>query len=290
MFKAFLLKPAPFFKPFAGRQHRHSCHFFSFSRSALAMFSASPFFVTSHTLRYIWQELSFSITLQWISYHSHFVQAMTRALLQSSTVPWCNLSPLVSTHYFSRTDQNCSTHRSISIHLETGASSTCSLCPLCSSLHRTQLFAKFFSAQLISSCSACDHTIQNTFHLIMHGSGTDSLHRLFLSDSLSLYDRWSRFEEVSISEICGHFMLNCSAFSIKRRVSCLPWLSLGLGDDWRGASRSGDVSLAIFIASVSGSESLASFTNHFFHFSGPPGFRMAFDTAEKNGRFGRIEC
>ena len=53
---------------------------------------------------------------------------------------------------------------------------------------------------------------------------------------------------------------------------------------------SGDVRLAIFIISVSSSESLASFINRFFHFSGPPGCRMAFDVAERNGRFGRIQC
>ena len=126
MFKAFLLKPAPFFKPFAGRQHRHSCHFFSFSRFALATFSASPFFVTSHTLRYIWQELSFSITLQWISYHSHFVQGMTRPVeVRCFNRPLSHdvvslLLVVVSTYHFSRTevrsDQNCSTHRSISIY------------------------------------------------------------------------------------------------------------------------------------------------------------------------------
>ena len=79
-------------------------------------------------------------------------------------------------------------------------------------------------------------------------------------------------------------------FERKRRASRLPCLSLGLGDDRRSVSRSEYVSLAIFIASVSGSESLASFTNRFFHFSGPPGFRMAFDAAEKNGRFGCIQC
>ena len=59
----------------------------------------------------------------------------------------------------------------------------------------------------------------------------------------------------------------------KRRASRLPCLSLG--NDRRGASRSGDVSLTIFIASVSGSESLASFADRFFHLSRPPGFRMA---------------
>ena len=79
-------------------------------------------------------------------------------------------------------------------------------------------------------------------------------------------------------------------FGLERRASRLPCLSLDLGDDRRSASGSGDVSLAIFITSVSGSKSLASFTNRIFHFSGPPGFSMTFDAAERNGRFGRIQC
>ena len=81
-------------------------------------------------------------------------------------------------------------------------------------------------------------------------------------------------------------------FGQERRASRLPCLSLGLGDDRRSASGSEDVhvSLAIFITFVSGSESLASFTNRIFHFSGPPSFRMTFDAAERNGRFGRIQC
>ena len=54
--------------------------------------------------------------------------------------------------------------------------------------------------------------------------------------------------------------------------------------------RSGDVSLAIFVTSVSGSKSPASFTNRLFHLSRPPGFRRAFDAAESNGRFSRIQC
>ena len=78
-------------------------------------------------------------------------------------------------------------------------------------------------------------------------------------------------------------------FGREKRVSHLPCFSLGLGDDRRGASGSGDISLAIFITSVSGSESLASSTNRFFHLSVPPGFRMAFDAVERNGGFGRIQ-
>ena len=55
-------------------------------------------------------------------------------------------------------------------------------------------------------------------------------------------------------------------------------------------SGSGDVSLTIFITSKSGSESTTSFTNRFFHLSEPPGCRLAFNAAERNGRFGRFQC
>ena len=77
-------------------------------------------------------------------------------------------------------------------------------------------------------------------------------------------------------------------FGRKKRARRLPYL--GLGNDRRSASGSGDVSLAIFITSVSGSESLTSFINRIFRFSGPPGFRMAFDAPERNERFGGIQC
>ena len=40
---------------------------------------------------------------------------------------------------------------------------------------------------------------------------------------------------------------------------------------------------------MSGSESLASFNNRTFHLSRPPGFRVAFDAAERNGRFDCIQ-
>ena len=59
-------------------------------------------------------------------------------------------------------------------------------------------------------------------------------------------------------------------FRLEKRESCLPYLSLG-GDDKRGMSGSEDVSLTIFIASESGSESLTFLTNRFFYFSGPLG-------------------
>ena len=66
-------------------------------------------------------------------------------------------------------------------------------------------------------------------------------------------------------------------FGRERRARRLPCLSFGLGDDRRSMSGGGNVSLAIFITSVSCNESLTSFTNRFFHFSRPPGFRMASD-------------
>ena len=76
----------------------------------------------------------------------------------------------------------------------------------------------------------------------------------------------------------------------KEQVVChVSALTLAMTDEVR-QWRSGDVSLAIFITSVSGSESLASFTNRTFHLSRSPGFRMAFDAIERNGRFGRIQC
>ena len=77
-------------------------------------------------------------------------------------------------------------------------------------------------------------------------------------------------------------------FGRERRPSRLPCLRLGFGDDRRSTSGSGDVSLTIHTTSVSGSENLSSFTNRFFHFSGPPSLRLAFDAAKRNGKFGRI--
>ena len=43
-----------------------------------------------------------------------------------------------------------------------------------------------------SSCSACEHSSQDTSHLILHCPTTDSLRRLLFGDSLSLYNLWSR--------------------------------------------------------------------------------------------------
>ena len=42
------------------------------------------------------------------------------------------------------------------------------------------------------SCSACGHSSQDIYHLILHCPATDSLRRSLLVNSLSLYDLWSR--------------------------------------------------------------------------------------------------
>ena len=41
---------------------------------------------------------------------------------------------------------------------------------------------------------------------------------------------------------------------------------------------------------MSSSKSLTCFTNRFYHFSRPPGLRLACDAAERNGNFGGIQC
>ena len=42
------------------------------------------------------------------------------------------------------------------------------------------------------SCSACGHSSQDTYHLILHYPATDSLRHSLFGDSLTLYDIWSR--------------------------------------------------------------------------------------------------
>ena len=79
-------------------------------------------------------------------------------------------------------------------------------------------------------------------------------------------------------------------FGKEKRASRLLYLSFGLGNNRRGTSGSSEVSLTVFPAFVSGSESHMPFTICFFHFSGPPGFRLAFDAAKRNERFGHIQC
>ena len=95
-------------------------------------------------------------------------------------------------------------------------------------------------------------------------------------------------EESTTERRRGYTVLGFNLGEREEQVVChASALALVITDDTSG---SGDVSLAIFITSVSGSESLASFTNRLLHLSRPSGFRMALDAAERNGRFGRIQC
>ena len=58
-------------------------------------------------------------------------------------------------------------------------------------------------------------------------------------------------------------------FGRERKTSRLPFLSFGIGDDRRSTSGSGDISLAIFITSVSGSKSLISGVPKLFLLTAP---------------------
>ena len=59
-----------------------------------------------------------------------------------------------------------------------------------------------------SSCSACGYSSQDTSHLILHCTATDTLRRSLFSDSLSLYDFWSR--PWGVSRLLGlHGLLPC---------------------------------------------------------------------------------
>ena len=75
----------------------------------------------------------------------------------------------------------------------------------------------------------------------------------------------------------------------EKQVAChVSALALAMTDEARREAEM--LNLTIFIASVSGSESHTLFINCFFHLKRPPNFRITFDAAEKNGRFGRIQC
>ena len=74
------------------------------------------------------------------------------------------------------------------------------------------------------------------------------------------------------------------------KLACsLPYLSLGFGNDRQDMS-GGNAGVTIFITSMRGSKSFTSSANSFFHFRRPSGLRLAFDTAEMNENFCRIQC
>ena len=70
----------------------------------------------------------------------------------------------------------------------------CVLSRLCCNGHSLLLGSYFSRIRRIEnpSCSACEHSSQDTSHLILHCPATDSLRRSLFGDSLSLYNLWSR--------------------------------------------------------------------------------------------------
>ena len=199
------------------RRHRQVCHFSSLlllscSCSVLAALSSPASFLLSQALWQIWRELSSLscfVGLQWIREHSFLLGndaadelARRGALLAPSAIP-CSLSPLIS-RFHSRLISDW--RRTVSskffdtqvplISIEElvfPCHARCVLSRLRCNGHSLLLGSYFSRIGRIenSSCSACGHSSQDTFHLILHCPATDSLCHSFFSDSLSLYDLWS---------------------------------------------------------------------------------------------------
>ena len=197
----FPLKPAPFCTLFAGLgKHQQVCHFSSLlllpdSRSVLATLSSPPSFLLSQTLCQIWQELSTlscSIRLQWVPGHSFLpgndaADELGRrgALLVPSAIP-CSLSSLisrihsrlisdwrrtVSSKFFDTQVPSISTEE-----LVLPRHARCVLSRLRCNGHSLLLGSYLSRIGRIenSSCSACGHSSQDIFHLILHYPATDS--------------------------------------------------------------------------------------------------------------------
>ena len=186
------------------QQHQQVCHFSSFlllsdSRSVLS--SIFPL-ISSSVADLAGTVFSFcSIRLQWVPGHSFLPGndaadelARRGALLAPSTVP-CGLSYLsdwrrtVSSKFFDTQVPSISTEE-----LVLPRHARCVLSRLRCNGHSLLLGSYLSTIGRIEnpSCSACGHSSQDTFHLILHCPASDSLRRSLFGDSRSLYDLWSR--------------------------------------------------------------------------------------------------
>ena len=207
----FPLKPVPFCTLFAGLGNTiKSAISLLFSSCLTLVLSSPPSFLLSQTLWQIWQELSSLsscfIRLEWVPGHTFLPGndaadelARRGALLAPSAIP-CSLSPLI--HYCLFSDWRRTVYSKyfdtqvpsiFTEELVLSRHARCILSRLRCNRHSLLLGSYLSKIGRIEnpSCSACGHSSQDTFHLIVHCPAMDSLRRSLFGDSMSLYDLWS---------------------------------------------------------------------------------------------------